>query len=121
VRTLWTYDGMFADMQQHALPGRLDMFRKIQDAVCDHLKWAKNDICAWPLDLPPEQFLHGVKHFDSRMIICFGTMPAGVAREKEGALLSKIEMVLLPDLGEMAKGDKELKNEAWKILRELPH
>ncbi|WP_156902385.1 hypothetical protein [Desulfomicrobium escambiense] len=120
VRTLWTYAGLFADMQQPTPPPRLDMFRKIQASVRSHLGWPENDICAWPLDVAPELFAQGMRFFVPRIIICFGPASPVSGDPNSGnavAVFGSSELRLLPNLEDMAAGDKQLKNDAWQILQ----
>jgi hypothetical protein len=72
VGTLWTYAGLFSDLQRAVVPARLDMFRKIQASARTHLGWAENDICSWPLDVAPAVFHQGLRLFGPRTIIIFG-------------------------------------------------
>ncbi|HCU69384.1 MAG TPA: hypothetical protein DGF30_09215 [Desulfomicrobium sp.] len=120
VRTLWTYVGLFADMQQPTPPPRLDMFRKIQASVRSHLGWPENDICAWPLDVSPGLLAQGLRFFAPRIIICFGPVSPVSGDPNSGnaaALFGSSELRLLPNLEDMAAGDKQLKNDAWQILQ----
>lgn len=120
VRTLWTYVGLFADMQQPTPPPRLDMFRKIQSSVHSHLGWPETDICAWPLDVSPALFAQGMRFFAPHIIICFGPAPPEFGAPNTGdtaTLLGSSELRLLPNLEAMAAGDKQLKNDAWQILQ----
>lgn len=119
-RTLWTYVGLFADMQQPTPPPRLDMFRKIQASVRSHLGWPENDICAWPLDVSPGLLAQGLRFFAPRIIICFGPASPVSGDPNSGnaaALFGNSELRLLPNLEDMAAGDKQLKNDAWQILQ----
>jgi len=123
VRTLWTYAGMHADMQEARLSPRLDMFRKIQASVVAHLGWSEADIGSWPLDVPPELFLAGLRFFRPAVIIGFGPslqLPQYDAGSEGDALLNMCGMHTLPSLEDMAAGDKELKNLAWKALQQIP-
>lgn len=124
VRTLWTYVGLKEDLEQHTMPERMVVFRKIQESVCLHLKWKENDICSWPLDVERQLFCKGVEHFKPQIIIIFEPCEEGV-RPKEEADEITIRQTgcavhILPNLDEMATGNKSLKNEAWKILQTLP-
>ena len=120
VRTLWTYAGMYADMQHPAAPPRLDLFRKIQASVRSHLGWPEGDICSWPLDISPEIFVQGVRFFCPVIIIGFGP---GLSLPETGApdadLLRRCALHVLPSLDDMIGGDKQSKNEAWQILQSL--
>jgi hypothetical protein len=121
VRTMWTYPGLFADMQQARVTPRLEMFRKIQATVRSHLNWAENDISSWPLDVSPHLFLHGLRFFRPQIIICFGAGPdlTGIVGA-ESELLQGCTVCALPGLEGMAAGDKQSKNEAWQALQAIP-
>lgn len=121
VSTLWTYAGLYSDMQQAGVPARLDMFRKIQASVRTHLGWAENDICAWPLDVPPAVFQQGLRFFRPKIVIVFGPqtgLPVAAAEDRASAQ-PEAAVVTLPDIDEMAAGNKQLKNEAWQILQNV--
>jgi hypothetical protein len=124
VRTLWTYAGLYEDMQRAETPPRLGVFKKIQESVCLHLKWSASDICAWPLDVDPLIFRNGLAFFRPKTLIFFqdSTPKTGNMDEKAKALLDQAEchVVTLPNLEEMAQGNQQLKNEAWKILQTVP-
>jgi hypothetical protein len=123
VRTLWTYAGLLEDMQEANNPPRLAVFRKIQDSVCQHLKWELKNLCAWPLDLDPATFAIGLNHFKPRSIILFCGNETETSQEnvQNRVLLERSEcrIIRLPSLAEMARGNQMLKNEAWKILQEV--
>jgi hypothetical protein len=114
VRTLWTYAGMHEDLLQTDIPERLAFFRKIQESVCSHLGWQNTDISSWPLDLDPLQWAQGLDHLRPHIIVCFGD-----ASRLAGAGATGLQDHCLPDLLEMALGNRDLKNEAWRILRTL--
>lgn len=117
VVTLWTYHGLHADMRQTMAPERLSIFRKIQETACTHLNWREQDICSWPLDVEPEVFKAGLNTFRPKMVICLGKGDGQPA-------LSPLEVGAirhLPDLDEMAQGNRDAKNEAWRILRAITH
>ena len=123
VRTLWTYAGLNEDLAQHAMPERLVVFRKIQESVCLHLNWKEEDICSWPLDVNPQLFRKGLEYFQPRIIIYFELSAAGTRPEEADETTIRqtgCAVHLLPNLDEMATGNKTLKNEAWKILQTLP-
>lgn len=124
VRTLWTYAGLYEDLQQAELPPRLSVFKKIQDSVCQHLKWAATDISAWPLDVDPRIFRQGIAHLRPRTVIYFrpGSASADGMNADIRSLLEQAgsRVVTLPCLEEMAEGNQQLKNEAWKILQTVP-
>ena len=120
VRTLWTYAGLYADMQHAVAPPRLDLFRKIQASVRSHLGWQDKDICSWPLDVTPEIFLHGIRSFSPAIVIGFGPdLALPVADGPDAALLKGCALYVLPSLDDMAGGDKQTKNEAWQILQSI--
>lgn len=121
VSTLWTYAGLYSDMQQATVPARLDMFRKIQASVRTHLGWADNDICSWPLDVPPATFQQGLRFFRPRIVIVFGPQKGvAVAGADDGASAQpEAVVVALPYIDEMAAGNKQSKNEAWQILQNV--
>ena len=123
VRTLWTYAGLHEDLAQHAMPERLIVFKKIQESVCLHLNWKEEDICSWPLDVNPQLFRKGLEYFQPRIIIYFELSAEGARPEDADETTIRqtgCAVHLLPNLDEMATGNKTLKNEAWKILQTLP-
>lgn len=124
VRTLWTYLGLNADLNQALIPERLAVFRKIQESVCVHLNWSEKDICSWPLDIEQNLYHQGLQRFCPKIIICFGenlTLLTSAERSEGGRFcLGNCSIHTLPCLEEMALGNKNLKNEAWKILRSIP-
>ena len=124
IRTLWTYAGLYEDMQRAEPPARLGVFKKIQESVCLHLKWSASDIGAWPLDVDPLIFRNGLEYFRPRTVLFFqdNTHKTGSMDEKAKTLLEQAEchVVTLPNLEEMAQGNQLLKNEAWKILQTVP-
>lgn len=124
LRTMWTYHGLHEDMQSAEIPPRLAVFRKIQETVCSHLKWSPEEICSWPMDIEDELFRKGLKHFRPRTVLLFQDRGDGepariqsrvAALDQAGCLIVK-----LPCLDEMARGNQQLKNEAWKILQTIP-
>jgi hypothetical protein len=120
VGTLWTYAGLFSDLQRAVVPARLDMFRKIQASARTHLGWAENDICSWPLDVAPAVFHQGLRLFGPRTIIIFGPtscIPAAPDSEDRAASQPGPSVIVLPDLEAMAAGNKQLKNDAWQTLQ----
>lgn len=123
VRTMWTYAGLHEDMQCATNPPRLVVFKKIQESVCQHLKWQANDICSWPLDLDSETFRRGLEHFKPQMILLF--QDRETASDKTNAQAKRLQaqancrIVKLPSLEEMAQGNQQVKNEAWKILQTI--
>lgn len=122
VGTLWTYAGLLADLQQPDVPARLDMFRKIQASARTHLGWGENDICAWPLDVSPAVFHHGLRFFCPRIVILFGPgarIPVAPAAEDAAATRSEPTVIVLPGLDDMAAGNKQLKNDAWQALQSI--
>jgi len=123
IRSMWTYAGLYEDMQQAETPARLGVFKKIQASVCLHLKWASTDIGAWPLDVTPQIFRKGVEYFCPRTVIFFcGSTPPTANIEEALAFMkqSGCRVITLPNLEEMALGNQQLKNEAWKILQTVP-
>lgn len=123
VRTMWTYAGMYEDMQRATNPPRLVVFKKIQESVCEHLKWEIKDICSWPLDLDSSTFQLGLEHFKPQLILHFQSRetangPTGLQANRlhEHA---NCRVVDLPSLEEMAQGNRQVKNEAWKILQTI--
>jgi len=121
-RTLWTYAGLYADLQQHAVSARLDLFRKIQASVVSHLGWPANDVAAWPLDLPERQFIKGIVFFRPIHIIAFGTdfeLPSPAEDSEAFLILKKCRIHVLPPLDAMATGNKDMKNAAWSALKEI--
>jgi hypothetical protein len=114
VRTLWTYAGMHEDLLQADIPERLAFFRKIQDSVCTHLAWREEDISSWPLDQDPHLWAQGLAQLRPRIIVCFGD-----ASRLTGTGTTELQVHCLPDLLQMAQGNRDLKNEAWRILRTL--
>ena len=105
------------------MPERLVVFRKIQESVCLHLNWKEEDICSWPLDVIPQLFRKGLEYFQPRIIIYFELSAAGARPEEADETTIRqagCAVHLLPNLDEMAAGNKTLKNEAWKILQTLP-
>lgn len=114
VRTLWTYLGMHGDLLQADIPERLVFFRKIQQSVCSHLAWQHKDISSWPLDLDAHLWAQGLAQLRPHIIVCFGD-----ASRLTGARATGLQVHCLPDLLEMALGNRDLKNEAWRILRTL--
>lgn len=124
VRTMWTYAGLFEDMQRAEIPARLGVFKKIQDSVCVHLNWAAKDISAWPLDVSPQIFLAGLEYFRPRTVIIFRDNKGepGIMDAEPNPFLDHADclVIKLPNLEEMAQGNQQLKNEAWKILQTVP-
>ena len=123
VRTLWTYAGLKEDLEQHAMPERLVVFKKIQESVCLHLNWKEEDICSWPLDVNRQLFCKGIEYFKPQLIIFFGPRTEGPRSEESDEMTIRqtgCAVHILPNLDEMAAGNKSLKNEAWKILQTLP-
>lgn len=124
VRTMWTYKGLYEDMQQAEPPARMRVFRKIQESVCLHLKWASCDIAAWPLDVSEWIFHKGIAQFRPRTVLLFNDnlLPANNPVEKSHPYLDQAscDVIILPSLENMAQGDRQLKNEAWKILQAVP-
>ena len=121
--TLWTYAGLYRDLQETDNPPRLTVFKKIQESVCLHLKWEGSRLCAWPLDIEPGIFKQGMDRFMPRTVILFSTQEnAQDNRFKENlAILGQANrpVVTLPSLEDMALGNQQLKNEAWKILQTI--
>lgn len=113
-RTLWTYAGMHQDLLQADIPERLAFFQKIRESVCTHLAWRHEDIAPWPLDLDPHLWAEGLAQLRPDIIICFGD-----ASRLTSGMAMTIPVHNLPDLIEMARGNRDLKNEAWRILRTL--
>ena len=106
---------MHEDMRQSQPPERLTIFRKIQETARTHLNWREQDICSWPLDVDPVVFKAGLDAFTPKLVLCLGNADSQAA-------LSNLEpgrIRHLPDLDEMAKGNRDAKNEAWKILRSI--
>lgn len=123
IRSMWTYAGLYEDIQQADTPARLGVFKKIQASVCLHLKWATTDIGSWPLDITPQIFRKGVEYFCPRTVIFFcGCTPPTANTEEALAFMkqSGCRVITLPNLEEMALGNQQLKNEAWKILQTVP-
>jgi hypothetical protein len=124
IRTLWTYAGLYEDMQQAETPARLGVFKKIQESVCLHLKWSGNDIGSWPLDADPLIFRQGFEYLRPRTVIVFqdNAPKTGSMDAENKALLEQAacQVLILPNLEEMAQGNQQLKNEAWKILQTVP-
>ena len=120
VATMWTYAGLYSDLQQATVPARLDMFRKIQASARAHLNWAENDICSWPLDVSPSMFHKGLHFFRPRMVIAFGPaarIPGMPEAQGESLGRTGPKVLALPSLEEMAAGNKQLKNDAWQALQ----
>jgi hypothetical protein len=92
--------------------------------VCQHLKWAQRDISAWPLDVDPRIFGHGMEYFRPRTVIYFRppeTSTSAMTEEIRACLeQAGCTVLTLPCLEEMALGNQQLKNEAWKILQTVP-
>lgn len=123
VSTLWTYAGLHRDLQEPENPARLLVFKKIQESVCQHLKWDPERFCSWPLDLDPSFFKKGLEHFRPKTVIVFRSHESQVGTEQKSNLSvmehAGLRMVMLPDLEAMARGDQQLKNEAWRVLQTL--
>lgn len=123
VRTMWTYAGLHEDMQCPTNPPRLVVFKKIQESVCQHLKWQAKDICSWPLDMDAGTFRKGLEHFKPQLILLFQNLEtAGDTSNVRANRLQEqanCRVVMLPSLEEMARGNQQVKNEAWKILQTL--
>lgn len=117
VASLWTYHGLLEDMRQPQTPERLSIFRKIQETACTHLNWRERDICSWPLDIEPELFKAGLDTFRPKIVICMGTEGSQPAI----SVLEAGTIRHLPDLDEMSQGNRDAKNEAWRILRAITH
>lgn len=124
MRTMWTYVGLYEDMQRTEIPARLAVFKKIQDSVCLHLNWAAKDVSAWPLDVNPQIFYQGIAYYRPRTVIFFrdNGPETGDIGERAHTLLMHTGccVITLPNLEEMAQGNQQLKNEAWKILQTVP-
>lgn len=124
VRSLWTYTGLYEDLQRAQTPPRLGVFKKIQESVCQHLKWSASDIGTWPLDVNPLIFSKGLEYFRPRTVIIFQekTSKTGHMEAKSKDLLEQADCLVLtlPNLEEMAQGNQQLKNDAWKILQTVP-
>lgn len=123
VRTLWTYAGLKEDLEQHAMSARLVVFKKIQESVCLHLNWKEEDICSWPLDVDRQLFCKGIAYFKPQLIIFFEPRTESARPEEADEMTIRqtgCAVHILPNLDEMAVGNKSLKNEAWKILQTLP-
>ena len=124
VRTMWTYKGLYEDMQMAEPPARMCVFRKIQESVCLHLKWASCDIAAWPLDVNERIFRKGIAQFRPRTVLLFNDnlLPVKNPEDKPHPYLDQAscDVIILPSLEDMAQGDRQLKNEAWKILQTVP-
>lgn len=123
VHSLWTYAGLHRDLQEPENPARLNVFKKIQESVCQHLRWNPEKLCSWPLDLDPASFAKGIEHFNPHTVIVFRNRESQIGAEQQGNLRlmesAGIRMVILPDLEAMALGDQKLKNEAWRVLQTL--
>jgi hypothetical protein len=123
VRSMWTYLGLYEDMQKATNPPRLVVFKKIQESVCQHLKWQGGDISSWPLDLDSETFRKGLEHFRPQLILLFldneNADETVQARINTLLGMSGCRVVTLPSLEEMARGNQQVKNEAWKILQSI--
>ncbi|WP_177193031.1 hypothetical protein [Desulfomicrobium apsheronum] len=123
VRTMWTYLGLYEDMQKATNPPRLVVFKKIQESVCQHLKWQAREISSWPLDLDSETFRKGLEHFRPQLILLF--LDRETADEAVHARIQSLlgqagcTVVTLPSLEEMAQGNQQIKNKAWKILQSI--
>lgn len=124
MRTMWTYAGLYEDMKRTETPARLAVFKKIQESVCLHLKWTASDISAWPLDVNPQIFDQGIAYYRPRTVIFFrdNAPETGTTAEPVHPLLmhAGCRVFTLPNLEEMAQGNQQLKNEAWKILQTVP-
>lgn len=121
VRTMWCYAGLYQDLQEATNPARLVVFKKIQESVCQHLHWQIKDICSWPTDLDFNTFRKGLEVFNPGTIILFQTGKTGYEQSSShnDHLLKQTSrhIVTLPSLDEMARGNQQVKNEAWKILQ----
>lgn len=106
---------MNEDMRQAQPPERLTIFRKIQETACTHLNWREQDICSWPLDVDPAVFKAGLEAFTPKLVLCLGNADGQAALSR----LAQGRIRLLPGLDEMAKGNRDAKNEAWRILRAI--
>lgn len=120
---MWTYLGLYEDMQRATNPPRLVVFKKIQESVCQHLKWQAGDISSWPLDLDSGTFRKGLDHFRPQRILLF--LDRETADETVHGRIKNLlgqadcPVVTLPSLEEMAQGKQQVKNEAWKILQSI--
>jgi hypothetical protein len=123
VRSMWTYLGLYEDMQKATNPPRLVVFKKIQESVCQHLKWQAGDISSWPLDLDSGTFRKGLDHFRPQLILLFLDRETAdeTVHSRIKNLLGQADcpVVTLPSLEEMAQGNQQIKNEAWKILQSI--
>ena len=115
VTSLWTYHGLHEDMRQAQPPERLSIFRKIQETARTHLNWSDQDICSWPLDVDAEVFNAGLATFKPKLVICLGK----AERQPAISIIKPDSIRYLPDLDEMAQGNRDAKNEAWRILRSI--
>lgn len=121
VRTLWTYPGLAADLSLSPPSPRLALFQKIQDSVCNHLGWKKQDIYAWPLDVEDALLRHGLEYFRPSVVICFAR-DASEIKSLQASLKDicpQARLFLLPDITDMAQGNQAAKNAAWKILQDI--
>ena len=120
---MWTYSGLHEDMQCATNPPRLVVFKKIQESVCQHLKWQAKDICSWPLDMDAGTFRKGLEYFKPQLILLFQDRETdGETSDMRANRLQEqanCRVVILPSLEEMARGNQQVKNEAWKILQAL--
>jgi len=124
LRTMWTYRGLYEDMLRKDTPPRLEVFKKIQASVCSHLKWSTEEISSWPMDVDTETFRKGLEFFRPRIILLFleDHHESGILEEECSVEVknSGCRVIMLPSLGEMSRGNQQLKNEAWKILQTVP-
>ncbi|MDO4767367.1 MAG: hypothetical protein Q4B25_04375 [Pseudomonadota bacterium] len=121
MRTLWTYPGLAADLSLSPPFPRLALFQKIQDSVCGHLGWKKQDICVWPLDVEDALLRHGLEYFRPSVVICFAR-DASEIKSLQASLKDicpQARLFLLPDITDMAQGNQAAKNAAWKILQDI--
>lgn len=122
LHSLWVYDGMYQDMLLADPPQRLSVFKNIMQAAIDHLGWSNAAMTAWPLDQACGSLDQALERFNPKFVLVFETRPSHPGRPHSCARLmtDHPDTIRFPSLDAMAAGDRDSKNQAWKILQTIP-
>lgn len=118
-RTLWVYPELEHDEQTSPTSPRLKVVLAIKDSVCQHLGWPEDQIILSPTIEEPSLLAQILNHFSPTHILCFGDMAHIQMAAALKPLGRQVVLVRLPALDPMAAGDKQTKNQAWQVLRNL--
>lgn len=123
VRSLWLYAGLAEDLKMSPSSQRLVLFRKIQEATCAHLGWEEKDIASWPMGVEAAILSYGLERFQPQRVLCFArNLDTPEVKELKSllpAICPQAKFFLLPDVTDMAAGNQELKNAAWRVLQDI--